>query len=50
MFINVCAQAWLALANSPRTYPWLPYATTTYDVTTTTGVLALLALGDPASG
>jgi diguanylate cyclase (GGDEF)-like protein len=50
VFINICAQVWLALANSPRTYPWLPYATATYDVTTTTGVLALLALGDPAAG
>ncbi|GAA5004786.1 GGDEF domain-containing protein [Pseudoluteimonas lycopersici] len=50
VFINICAQIWLALANRPRTYPWLPYATTTYDVTTTTGVLALLALGDPVSG
>jgi len=50
VFINIFAQVWLALANSPRTYPWLPYATATYDVTTTTGVLALLALGDPASG
>lgn len=49
VFINVFAQAWLGLANRPRTYPWLPYATATYDVTTTTGVLALLALGDPAS-
>ncbi|HET7126589.1 MAG TPA: GGDEF domain-containing protein [Lysobacter sp.] len=50
VFINICAQVWLALANSPRTYPWLSYATSTYDVTATTGVLALLAAGDPASG
>ena len=50
VFINICAQVWLALANSPRTHPWLPYATSTYDVTATTGVLALLAMGDPASG
>jgi diguanylate cyclase (GGDEF)-like protein len=50
VFINIFAQVWLALANSPRTHPWLPYATSTYDVTATTGVLALLAAGDPASG
>jgi diguanylate cyclase (GGDEF)-like protein len=49
VFINVFAQAWLALANRPRNHPWLPYATTTYDITTTTGVLAL-SLGDPVSG
>jgi diguanylate cyclase (GGDEF)-like protein len=50
VFINVFAQVWLALANRARTYPWLPYATATYDVTTTTGVLVLLALGDPVAG
>ena len=50
VFINLFAQVWLALANSARTYPWLPYATATYDVTTTTGVLAALSLGDPVSG
>jgi diguanylate cyclase (GGDEF)-like protein len=50
VFINVMAQMWLALANDPRRHRWLPYATGTYDVTTTTAVLALLALGDRVAG
>lgn len=50
VFINIMAQVWLALARKRRLYPWLPYATGTYDVTTTTGVLVLLSLGDPVSG
>ena len=50
VFINVMAQVWLALARSPRRHRWLPYATGTYDVTTTTAVLVLLALGDRAAG
>ena len=44
------AQVWLALARSPRRHGWLPYATGTYDVTTTTAVLVLLALGDRVAG
>lgn len=50
VFINIMAQVWLALARKRRLYRWLPYATGTYDVTTTTGVLVLLSLGDPAAG
>ena len=50
VFINVMAQLWLVLARDPRRHGWLPYATGTYDVTTTTGVLLLLALGDRAAG
>ena len=50
VFINVCAWFGLALANSPRTYPWLPYATTTYDVTTTTGVFSAARAGRPGLG
>jgi diguanylate cyclase (GGDEF)-like protein len=33
-----------------RRHRWLPYATGTYDITTTTAVLALLAMGDRAAG
>jgi len=50
IFINIAAQVWLVLARHPRRHGWLPYATTTYDITTTTGVLALLALGDRVAG
>jgi two-component system cell cycle response regulator len=50
VFINIMAQVWLALARDPRRHGWLPYATGTYDITTTTAVLALLALGDRAAG
>ncbi len=49
VFVNLMAQIWLALARVPRRYGWLPYATGTYDVTVTTIVLVLLALGDPVS-
>lgn len=50
VFINIMAQVWLVLARDPRRHAWLPYATSTYDITTTTGVLVLLALGDRAAG
>lgn len=50
VFVNVMAQVWLALARRRRRHSWLPYATGTYDVTTTTGVLVLLALGERAAG
>jgi diguanylate cyclase (GGDEF)-like protein len=43
------AQIWLALARRPLRYGWLPYATGTYDITLTTLVLVLLALGDPVA-
>jgi two-component system cell cycle response regulator len=46
VLVNVMAQVWLALARRRRLYRWLPYATGTYDVTATTGVLALLAWSD----
>lgn len=49
VFINVCAQIWLALAGQRRRHGWLPYATTTYDVTTTTAVVGLLHFGDPVA-
>lgn len=49
VFINICAQIWLALAHHRRRHDWLPYATTTYDVTTTTVVLGALYLSDPVA-
>ena len=49
VFINVCAQIWLALARQHRRHGWLPFATTTYDVTTTTAVLLVLQLSDPVA-
>ncbi len=48
VFVNIMAQVWLALARSRR-HAWLPYATCSYDVTTTTGVLVLLAMADRAA-
>ncbi len=47
---NVMAQVWLALARRKRVHRWLPYATGTYDITSTTTVLVLLALSDRAAG
>lgn len=49
VFINLCAQIWLALAHQRRRHDWLSYATTTYDVTTTTVVLATLSISDPVA-
>ncbi len=49
VFINLFAQIWLSLARHRRRYNWLPYATTSYDVTSTTLVLALLHLSDPVA-
>ena len=42
VFINIMAQ--VVLARNPRRHDWLPFAAT-YDTTTTTGVLVLLASG-----
>lgn len=50
VIVNVMAQIWLALARHPRRHAWLPYATGTYDVTSTTIVLVLLTLSDRVSG
>ena len=49
VFINICAQIWLVLAGQHRRHGWLSYATTTYDVTTTTVVLGLLHFSDPVA-
>ncbi|MCJ0825469.1 GGDEF domain-containing protein [Luteimonas sp. 50] len=50
VFVNIMAQVWLVLARGGRRHHWLPFATCTYDISTTTGVLVLLALGDRAAG
>src|SRR5690606_37119964 len=50
VFVNIMAQVWLVLARHRRQHAWLPYATCSYDISTTTGVLVLLALGDRAAG
>ncbi|GAB3307094.1 GGDEF domain-containing protein [Luteimonas notoginsengisoli] len=49
VFVNLMAQIWLALARRPLRYGWLPYATGSYDITMTSVVLVLLALGDPVA-
>lgn len=49
VFATVMAQVWLALARRPRRHPWLPYATSAYDISMTTLVLALLATHEPAA-
>ena len=46
----VMSQVWLALARHRGRYRWLPWATSSYDVTLTTLVLSLLAVGSPATG
>lgn len=48
--INIVAQVWLALARNARRHPWLPHATSVWDVTATSGVLVALALYDPVAG
>src|SRR3546814_905473 len=46
---HLTGEIWLALARRPLPYHWLSYATGTYDITLTTLVLGLLALGDPVA-
>ncbi|TWI09173.1 GGDEF domain-containing protein [Aerolutibacter ruishenii] len=48
--INVFAQVWLVLARRRRRFRWLPFATTTFDVTITTAVLVALAHNHLPSG
>lgn len=50
MVAIVVSQIWLVLARSRQRYRWLPYASSTYDITSTTLVLALLALGQLPAG
>jgi diguanylate cyclase (GGDEF)-like protein len=44
------SQVWLALARQPRRLRWLPWATSSYDISLTSLVLALLTLSSPATG
>ena len=46
----VMSQVWLALARHRQRYRWLPWATTTYDISLTSLVLAILALDSPVTG
>ena len=50
VFAIVMSQVWLALARQRGRYRWLPWVTATYDVTSTTLVLALLAWSSPVIG
>lgn len=45
----LASQLLLQLARQPRKFRWLPWITTSYDITLTTLVLALLALGSLAA-
>ncbi|MEO5566239.1 MAG: GGDEF domain-containing protein [Luteimonas sp.] len=47
---NVVSQVWFYLARQRRPPAWLSYATCTYDVSVTTGVLMLMAAGDRVAG
>ena len=46
LVLNLFAQLWLALARRPRQHPWLPFASSAWDVTATTLVLAALGHGE----
>lgn len=50
VFVNVFAQAWLALARRRRRFLWLPFVTAAFDVTATTLALMLLAWHHLPSG
>ncbi|GAB3748084.1 GGDEF domain-containing protein [Lysobacter olei] len=50
VLFNAVALAWLALARRRRRYRWLPFATTTFDVTATSALLVLLAINHLAAG
>ncbi|MGY0634606.1 GGDEF domain-containing protein [Luteimonas sp. A478] len=47
---NIFAQVWLALARNARRHRWLPLASSIWDVTATSCVLAALAFRDPVAG
>ncbi len=50
VFVNVFAQVWLALAHRQRRHRWLPFASSAFDVTAATLVLAMLAANHLPSG
>ena len=47
---NIFAQVWLALARNARRHRWLPLASSIWDVTATSCVLAALACTEPVAG
>lgn len=49
VLVNAAAQVLLALAHDRRRYPWLPYASSSWDVTVTTAALTLLAFHNPTA-
>ncbi len=46
LVLNLFAQLWLALARRPRQHPWLPFASSAWDVTATTLVLVAIGIGE----
>ena len=46
LLLNTAAQALLAFSRRSRRHPWLPFASSSWDVTATTLVLVALGLGD----
>lgn len=50
VFVNVFAQVWLALARRHRHHRWLPFASSAFDVSAATLVLAILAANHLPSG
>lgn len=50
LFVNIFAQLWLSLARRRRLFRWLPFASSAFDVTTTTLVLVALAANHLPAG
>jgi len=50
LFVNIFAQLWLSLARRRRLFRWLPFASSAFDVTATTLVLAALAYNHLPAG
>ena len=50
VFVNVFAQIWLSLAHRRRQHPWLPFASSAFDVTAATLALVVLALNHLPAG
>jgi two-component system, cell cycle response regulator len=46
----IAALLLLSFARRSRRYPWLPWATTSYDISVTSFVLVLLAIQEPVAG
>lgn len=50
VLINLFAQVWLPLARRARRYRWLPFATSAFDVSATSLLLAVLAVHEIPAG